>query len=94
MACRTESALGACSASVAISVLIRRNADYGRCCSEQIRRIKIIVAGDADQREQGVAPGVAQRGPHRRCGVLVWLVGDGPAGQMRTIRQIGNHQNE
>ena len=30
----------------------------------KIRRIQIILASNPDQREQGIAPGIGQRGPH------------------------------
>ena len=40
----------------------------------QIRRIEIIFAGNSDQREQGVAPGVGQRRPIR-WGAAVSLTG-------------------
>src|SRR5437660_5676086 len=30
----------------------------------QVRRVEIILAGDADEREQGIAAGVGQRGAH------------------------------
>jgi hypothetical protein len=34
-----------------------------RYCAE-IRRIEIIFSGNADQREQGIAPGIGERRSH------------------------------
>ena len=51
-----------------VLILARRNADCGRRFNEQIRRVKIILAGDADQCKQRVASGVTESRPHQmRC---------------------------
>jgi hypothetical protein len=41
--------------------------------SVQIRGVEIIFAGDADQSEEGIAPGVGERSPHAtgRCDTVV-----------------------
>jgi hypothetical protein len=34
---------------------------FRRCWRQQIRRIQIILPGNADQREQGITAGIGQR---------------------------------
>ncbi len=43
---------------------LRLCAGCGLRRADQIRRIEIILAGDADQREQGIAPGIGQCRAH------------------------------